>query len=468
MPTTQTTGILPHLRRALLLGDGAGQTDGQLLDDYLSRGDQAALAALVRRHAPMVWGVCRRVLRNDADVEDAFQATFLVLVRRAASVVPREMVANWLYGVAHRTALKARATAAKRKGRERQVAQMPEPAVADKDPGQGVRPLLDQELSCLPEKYRAVLVLCDLEGKTRKQAARQLGVPEGTVAGRLARARALLARRFARHGVVLSAGGLATVLAQEASAGVPASVLSSTIKAASLFAAGKAAAGVISARAAALTEGVLKSMVLSKTKLILWAALAVGLTAAGWSVYRAQAADPAQPPVAQAGQRAQGAPAKKEKVELATSPAPVQVLASLDKNKKLVIKTNVQVPGDGVVQVGDVEIGGLPGAPQVRPKHFLPVIIGEVRTRTYDLDKVEVLDTRGRKLEPKEVMKRLKEETLALASLLGEPVDRQHLRLLRDGTLIFVLPAPRGGAGAQPPGMPPEDPAAGTPGPQKP
>src|SRR5262245_24823039 len=113
MATSRTSEVLQHLRRAVLLRDGAGLTDGQLLEGYLSRRDEAALAALVRRHGPMVWGVCRRILHNWHDAEDAFQATFLVLVRKARSVEPREMVAHWLYGVAHQTALKARATTAK-------------------------------------------------------------------------------------------------------------------------------------------------------------------------------------------------------------------------------------------------------------------------------------------------------------------------------------------------------------------
>jgi RNA polymerase sigma factor (sigma-70 family) len=110
------------------------------------------------------------------------------------------MVANWLYGVAHQTALKARAPAAKRKGRERQVVEMPEPAVAEQKLWRDLRPVLDQELSRLPDKYRVVLILCDLEGKTRKEAARQIGCPEGTVAGRLARARVLLEKRLAQRG----------------------------------------------------------------------------------------------------------------------------------------------------------------------------------------------------------------------------------------------------------------------------
>jgi RNA polymerase sigma factor (sigma-70 family) len=269
MATSQMSELMQHLRRAVLLRDGAGLTDGQLLKDYLSRRDEAALEALVRRHGPMVWGVCRRVLHNYHDAEDAFQATFLVLVRKAGSVVPREMVANWLYGVAHQTALKARATNAKRRARERQVTEMPEPVVTEQDLWNDLQPLLDQELSRLPDKYRVAIVLCDLEGKTRKEAARQLGVPEGTLAARMARGRGMLAKRLARHGLAVSGASLAAVLAQNAaSASAPTTVVSSTIKAASLFAAGRAAAtGVISAKVAALTEGVVKAMLLRKLKI---------------------------------------------------------------------------------------------------------------------------------------------------------------------------------------------------------
>src|SRR5439155_13822725 len=129
MATSRLRRVIQTLRGATLPHEGAGRTDGQLLERYVSSREEAAFAALVRRHGPMVWGVCRRVLRSHQDAEDAFQATFLVLVRKAACVVPRDMVANWLYGVAHQTALKARATTAKRRGREKQVTAMPEPAL---------------------------------------------------------------------------------------------------------------------------------------------------------------------------------------------------------------------------------------------------------------------------------------------------------------------------------------------------
>ena len=153
--------------------------------------DEETFATLVERHAPMVWGVCRRVLHNHHDAEDAFQATFLVLARRAASVVPREMLANWLFGVAcDRRRLKARGLAARNDYRERQVAALPERAAEERGCWDDLVPILDRELTRLPNKYRAVVVLCDLEGKTRKESGRRAGVPEGSVAGWLARARA--------------------------------------------------------------------------------------------------------------------------------------------------------------------------------------------------------------------------------------------------------------------------------------
>jgi RNA polymerase sigma factor (sigma-70 family) len=271
MPTGGLSEAVQQLRSIALRRDGAGATDAQLLEWFVAGGDEAAFAGLVRRHGPMVWGVCRRVLRGHHDAEDAFQATFLVLVRRAASVVPREQVANWLYGVAYQTARKARAAAARRRGRERQVTEMPEPAVvADPDPWRDARSVFDQALSQLPDKYRSAIVLCDLEGKSYKEAARHLGVPEGTLSGRLTRGRALLARRLARHGAALSGAALTALLSREAaSAGVPPAVESSTIRAAGLLATGQAAvAGVVPAKVAALTEGVLKAMPMLKHKVV--------------------------------------------------------------------------------------------------------------------------------------------------------------------------------------------------------
>ncbi len=297
MPTNPMSEVVQHLRRTVLVRDGAGMTDGQLLECFLRGREEAALAVLVRRHGPMVWGVCRRLLGNYHDAEDAFQATFLVLVRKASSIAPRERVVNWLYGVAHQTALKARATAMKQRARERQVKEMPEPEAVRRGLPSDLRPWLDEELIRLPDPYRVVLLLCDLEGKTRKEAARHLGVPEGTVASRLARARTMLAKRLTRHSPAVTGGALTGILAESAaSACVPASVVSGTIQAASLVAAGQGGTGVISVPVAALMEGVLKAMLMTKIKIATILLLAVGVLAAGMgaSIFsrRTQAAEP--------------------------------------------------------------------------------------------------------------------------------------------------------------------------------
>jgi RNA polymerase sigma factor (sigma-70 family) len=256
--------MIQHLRRAVLRRELAALSDGQLLGHYIEQRDEAAFEALVRRHGPMVLGVCRRILGNIHDADDAFQAAFLVLVRKAGSVVPRETIANWLHGVARQTAVKARAMSARRHRREQPFAELPDAAASQREPDGDWQELLDEELSRLPEKYRAPIVLCDLEGKTRKDAARQLGWPEGTVSGRLSRARSLLARRLRRRGVALSAAALAGALTPAvASASVSLTLAESTVKAAGLFAAGQATSHSV---ASAVAEGVIKTMLLTKLK----------------------------------------------------------------------------------------------------------------------------------------------------------------------------------------------------------
>jgi RNA polymerase sigma factor (sigma-70 family) len=276
-----TSKVIHHLRRAALLSEGAPLTDAQLVACFVERRDEAAIAALVRRHGPMVLGVCQRLLRNHHDAEDAFQATFLVFVRKAASISSRDAVANWLYGVAYNVAQKARALSVRRGAREKQVTDMPEPEAAPRErDGENLRALLDQEVSRLPDKYRAPVVLCDLQGKTRNEAASQLGLREGTVSSRLSRARTMLAKRLARRGLALTAGSVAALLGAEAApAAVPASLAAATVKAAGLFAAGPAA-GAIPVPVAILAEGVMKMMSLSKLKtglVILLVAIAAGV-----------------------------------------------------------------------------------------------------------------------------------------------------------------------------------------------
>jgi RND family efflux transporter MFP subunit len=253
-------GLLYQLRDD---ADATTPSDGQLLRAFLQGRDEAAFETLVRRHGTMVLGVCRRLLTNVHDAEDAFQATFLVLVRQARSVARRDVVGNWLYGVAYHTALKARALARRRQDKERAVPPTPRPA-------EPVAPewlaALDEELHRLPDKYRSPLVLCDLEGMTRKDAARLLRWPEGTVHGRLARARALLAKRLTRRGVALSAPALATGLAElGAAAGPPATLIASTVKVGALLAGG-AGASALGANVLTLTQGVIQAMFLAKLR----------------------------------------------------------------------------------------------------------------------------------------------------------------------------------------------------------
>jgi RNA polymerase sigma factor (sigma-70 family) len=294
--TARLMGVLRRLDRAGLLLDGGGWTDARLLGRFAGSHDEAAFEALVRRHGPMVLGVCRRVLRNEADAEDAFQATFLILARKAACVARRELVGNWLYGVAYRVALKAKAMNARRRVKEREAGMAPRPGPAEEG-WRRLEPLLDQELQALPGKYRAPVVLCDLQGKTRKEAAHELGWPEGTVAGRLVRARGLLAKRPARHGAVLGGVGAAALLSFEsASACVPGPLLTSTVKAAALFAAGKAAAvGMVSSQVVGLTKGVLNAMLTTKFKAATAVLLAAALLTAGGALLQRAAAQPEDP-----------------------------------------------------------------------------------------------------------------------------------------------------------------------------
>jgi RNA polymerase sigma factor (sigma-70 family) len=289
--------VLQEIRRAGFLSEGTGASDGQLLEAFITRREELAFEALVRRHGPMVLGVCRRVLGNEHDAEDAFQAAFLVLVRKAAALRCRDLVGNWLYGVAYRTALKAKTLAARRRDRERNAPRpAPPPEAADAD----LLRLLDQELYRLPDKYRAAILLCDLEGRSRREAARLLRIAEGTLSSRLAAARNRLAQRLGRHGPAFSGGALAAVLAQNtAAAGAPAPLVLATVRSATAFTAGQA----IPATLAVLTEGVLRTMEHSKLKSVtalLFGLCLAGTAAGGLSFLEAPAEQPDRRPRSEA------------------------------------------------------------------------------------------------------------------------------------------------------------------------
>jgi RNA polymerase sigma factor (sigma-70 family) len=249
-------------------GSASGLSEWQLLDRYASRRDESAFEALVARHGPMVLGVCRRVLDDPHAVDDAFQATFLVLVRKARSLGQRDAIGHWLYGVACRVALRARCETARRRSKEVSLARVDREAVVqgDEPACNELAPALDQELSRLPLKYRAPVVLCYLEGLTHEEAARQLHWPVGSVKGRLARARDLLRGRLARRGLMPAAAVVGTALSREAAAAVPPALLQATVRAAVQIISGRAAATVVSASIVRLAEGVLSTMFLTKLK----------------------------------------------------------------------------------------------------------------------------------------------------------------------------------------------------------
>ncbi len=286
---------LRQLRTLYSLGTLGGLTDAQLLDLFLTRGGpdaEDAFTALVHRHGPMVLGVCRRMLARSHDAEDAFQATFLILVRRAASIGRRERLANWLYGVAVRTAKEAR-RCARQQAREMRIMESSKPETASFEDQAELLSLLDEQLNGMPQHYRAALVACELEGKSRRQAAEELGLPEGTLSSHLARGRTLLRKRLVERGIRLGVGPMAALPQSIANITVPERLASATVRTALGYAAAGASSGTVPAAVAALVEGVFKVMFL--TRLTVLAATVTVVMMVALTVAVAWAAIPAHP-----------------------------------------------------------------------------------------------------------------------------------------------------------------------------
>jgi len=280
--------ILGHVHRIFGVGGVAGLGEGQLLERFVAGRDELAFEALVARLGPMVLGVCRRRLADPRDVEDAFQATFLVLVRKAGSIRDRDRLAPWLYGVAQRVATRARAQAARRRGRERSAgAEAEAMAPACDGDRHELRSVLDEEIGRLPAKYRGPIVLCYLNGLTHEEAAARLRCPVGTVRSRLARARDRLRARLGRRGLAPAEGMIGLALRPTA---VPRALIESTVAGGIRLAAGKAAAaGAVSAGAVTLAEGVSRTMIATKLTVIGGLVVSVGLVAGGAGVLARQA-----------------------------------------------------------------------------------------------------------------------------------------------------------------------------------
>ncbi len=295
------TMVMKDMHRLFDGGAVAGLSDADLLEGFLARRDEAAFAALVSRHGAMVAATCRAVLHDAGGVEDVFQATFLVLARKAGSVRGRDALGGWLHRVAFRAAVQANKASARRRAEERKAAEMRATAATSDEARDDLRAVIHAEVERLPEALRLPVVLCDLGGMSREQAAAELRWSEGTIRGRLARGRAKLKTRLARQGVAPTVASLAAAMAREATAAVPGSWITATARAASSTLAGKVAAGAASA---AIASGVIRTMRLARLKLAVGVALA--LAAAGGAALGLLA--PARP----AGQAPPAAPAAQQ------------------------------------------------------------------------------------------------------------------------------------------------------------
>jgi RNA polymerase sigma factor (sigma-70 family) len=305
MGSAHPSTLLRHLHR--FAEEHAEQSDGQLLQRFAGQGEEAAFAALLRRHGRLVWSVCRHILDREHDIEDAFQATFLVLARRAAAIRKTEAVASWLHGVAYRVAMSAKKRTARRQQRERRAA-APEAQPAPADPAvRELQAILDEELLRLPPKYRAPFVLCCLEGRSRQETASELGLKEGTVSSRIAQARRLLQQQMIRRGVTLSAALTAGVLwGRSAWASLPATLVQPTVKAALQVVAGQTVSQAAVPSVAALVQGGLKVTATAKMKIataVLLAATLLGGVSLALGVRSQESAEVASDPPRAEGDR---------------------------------------------------------------------------------------------------------------------------------------------------------------------
>lgn len=464
MATGPLAPVIRYLRQVTNPAASGELPDAELLSRFVRHRDEAAFAALVRRHGPMVLAVCRRVVRDGHAAEDAFQATFLVLARKAASLRQPELLGNWLYGVAYRTAMKARREAAKRRAHETHAVRAQEINPIEEFEWRDLRAVLDEEINRLPERYRVPVVLCYLQGQSNAEAARRMGCSRGTVATRLARARDKLRRRLTQRGIGLSVGVAAGALIPALRGGtVPLALEQGMVKAAALLAAGHTqAAGALAAQAVALAKAVCKGMLMEKLKIPVVMVMMTALvgTGAGVSAYRAGAP---KTEVAESAREAKPRPQSKtehpkrveekrsdETSDLRKQPsaAPLaknnfrgklpngtpllhQILVKLGEDGRLTVCQNV-VTYRTVTEEVTLKSGR---------KHLVSTYEEENHkvVAVFPIDRVRVYDTKGRKIDGKELRKRLKGETLALISVDGRPIDPLHLRLYKEDTLVFAI-----------------------------
>lgn len=431
MTASRALPMMNAVKRAVLRVEGAGLPDETLLREYVTRRDESAFAAVVRRHGPMVLGVCRRVLRNNHDAEDAFQATFLVLALKARTLAKPEQLGNWLYGVAWRTSLEARTAVARRRRKEAAVATTTEPAMNAVASDHDLRAVLDRELASLPEKYRSAIVLCDLEGWSRKDAARQLRLNEGTLSSRLATGRRLLGTRLARRGLRLSATALVALVAQEALARVPHQLARNVVEAARALAEDSTLATIATAQVESLTRKVVQAMYVNQLKTPLIVAAVGTLLLIGGLVGLAQA--PTKPGAGPGfGTGAGGGPGSRGLLN--GFPVYANAKAYVQRDGDSSLKLRAEIPMGRFLKLVDAD------GQQVHVHEFAnyqpPVF-------KVDFSDVRVFDTRGKSRPVEDWAKGLKEETLVLMEFRSGEVDPQQLaeafRLYRDDLAVLIV-----------------------------
>jgi RNA polymerase sigma factor (sigma-70 family) len=356
MASSQMNRVIDQLRQMIPPTDSEGPSDGQLLDRLVAGRDEAAFTAIVRRHGPMVLGVCQRVAGNLHDAEDAFQATFLVLAKKADTLSRRDLVANWLYGVARRISMKFRGVACRRRLREQAIDDIAELPIGAADEWDDLRAVLDEEIGRLPERYRSPVILCELQCQSRREVARQLAIPEGTLSSRLASARRILARRLAGRGISLSLTSLLAVLCEGAAGAV---VRSSLVRSTVIAAVGDVPEGRVPSRVAALAQGAMHSMYFTRLKFaaMVFVALAVSGGVAGILAARAETPgtrDKPKPPATPASDAKAEAPAAKWE----------NLLAKIDPDRHTV--------GKGIWRLKDGKLTAYPAAHGARLR--IPIV----------------------------------------------------------------------------------------------
>ncbi len=437
-------------------GTSTGLSDGQLLERFGGGRDAAAesaFQALVQRHGPMVLRVCRNVLPDPNDVHDAFQATFLVLVRRCRSIRNRDSVGSWLYGVASRVAARARVEAARRRSAERRgglrlVADCESTGADDPDrPDFG--PAVQEEVRRLPEKYRAVVLLCYWQDLTHEQAAAQLGIPLGTVRSRIARARDLLRRRLVRRGITPSgcesAPALDAVLTFSPMA-IPNDLLSSTIKAGAHVAAGRALTDVASASVAALVQGVLRSLIMMKFKTIAICLMFIGTGVVG-AILAAPQDGPARPVQrGRADNRPLGGkvqPAMKPMKDYSVEPPDLLIVEVLEALPGRPIAGERLVRPDGKISLGfygEVYVAGLT-IPEVKEKIVLHMC-KYLSDETLGLVEIDGSGVESKRISPKDT-DRVSVDVMLYNSknyyVQGEVADPGRLPVTGNDTILDAL-----------------------------